>query len=390
MNMKEGWIYKKLGSVTKVVSGSTPKTNIKEYWGGSNKWVTPAELNDRMFILDTKRTITDKAVLHTNLNLLPVGTVLLSSRAPIGKVAIVGAPMYCNQGFKNLICSDLLYNLFLYWFLKGKKNYLNSLGRGATFKEISKNIVESILIPLPELSEQKKIVAELEKLNEILTKKHEQLKELDRLGQAIFYDMFGDLQSNIYNYNIESLNDIFEVITDGTHQTPTYTIDKDNGYKFLSAKDVVSGSIDWTNVKYIPHELHEVLYKRLAPRRNDILLCKNGTTGTCALVDTDEVFDIYVSLALLRPYAKYNPIYLVHAINSPCTKMQFNDALKGVGVPNLHLGEIRRVKIIVPPIDFQNHFERKVIGIESQKQKIKQSIVEVQQLLDYTMNKYFG
>lgn len=121
MNMKEGWIYKKLGSVTKVVSGSTPKTNIKEYWGGSNKWVTPAELNDRMFILDTKRTITDKAVLHTNLNLLPVGTVLLSSRAPIGKVAIVGAPMYCNQGFKNLICSDLLYNLFLYWFLKGKK-----------------------------------------------------------------------------------------------------------------------------------------------------------------------------------------------------------------------------------------------------------------------------
>lgn len=388
--MKEGWIYKKLGSVTKVVSGSTPKTNIKEYWGGSNKWVTPAELNDRMFILDTKRTITDKAVLHTNLNLLPVGTVLLSSRAPIGKVAIVGAPMYCNQGFKNLICSDLLYNLFLYWFLKGKKNYLNSLGRGATFKEISKNIVESILIPLPELSEQKKIVAELEKLNEILTKKHEQLKELDRLGQAIFYDMFGDLQSNIYNYNIESLNDIFEVITDGTHQTPTYTIDKDNGYKFLSAKDVVSGSIDWTNVKYIPHELHEVLYKRLAPRRNDILLCKNGTTGTCALVDTDEVFDIYVSLALLRPYAKYNPIYLVHAINSPCTKMQFNDALKGVGVPNLHLGEIRRVKIIVPPIDFQNHFERKVIGIESQKQKIKQSIVEVQQLLDYTMNKYFG
>ena len=106
-----------------------------------------------------------------------------------------------------------------------------------------------ILIPLPSICKQETIVTKLDKLNEILVKKREQLKELDRLGQAIFYDMFGDLQSNICNYNIESLNDIFELITDGTHQTPTYTIDKDNGYKFLSAKDVVSGSIDWTNVK---------------------------------------------------------------------------------------------------------------------------------------------
>ncbi|RHR37522.1 hypothetical protein DWX23_18330 [Parabacteroides sp. AF18-52] len=370
MSMKEGWVYRKWIDVLTIINGR----NQKEVESKNGKYPICGS---------------GGIMGYANDYLCPEETVI------IGRKGNINNPIFMNQKFWNVdtafgLVANTTYLLprFLFYFCK--EYDFERHNRAVTIPSLTKKDLYDILIPLPSICKQETIVTKLDKLNEILVKKREQLKELDRLGQAIFYDMFGDLQSNICNYNIESLNDIFELITDGTHQTPTYTIDKDNGYKFLSAKDVVSGSIDWTNVKYIPHELHEVLYKRLAPRRNDILLCKNGTTGTCALVDTDEVFDIYVSLALLRPYAKYNPIYLVHAINSPCTKMQFNDALKGVGVPNLHLGEIRRVKIIVPPIDFQNHFERKVIGIESQKQKIKQSIVEVQQLLDYTMNKYFG
>ena len=96
------------------------------------------------------------------------------------------------------------------------------------------------------------------------------------------------------------LQELCSIITDGTHQTPTYT-DKKSGVIFLSSKDVTQEKIDWQHVKYIPQDLHEKLYARLAPQRNDILLAKNGTTGIAALVDTDAVFDIYVSLALLRP-----------------------------------------------------------------------------------------
>ena len=127
------WEMVRLGDVCEVVSGTTPSTTNPDLWDGDIKWVTPAELSDNSyFVYDTERHISDR----TGLKPMPAGTVLLSSRAPIGKVAIAGEPMCCNQGFKNLICSDRVHNRFLYRYLRNQTAYLNSLGRGATFKEI--------------------------------------------------------------------------------------------------------------------------------------------------------------------------------------------------------------------------------------------------------------
>ena len=146
-----------ISEIGKVVSGATPKTAVEEYWDGANLWITPAELTDESFILyDSERKITDRGVKSCAVNLLPIGTVILSSRAPIGKVAIAGTDMYCNQGFKNIIPNDMINSIYLYELLKMETAYLNSLGRGATFKEISKQIVENIRIKVPpiELQEQ--------------------------------------------------------------------------------------------------------------------------------------------------------------------------------------------------------------------------------------------
>ena len=111
----------KLGDICTVVSGSTPSSSVAEYWDGKHFWITPAELSDDSFILyDSVRHITDKAIQETSLKPFPEGTVILSSRAPIGKTAIAGCKMYCNQGFKNLICSDSIYNKYLYFFLSAK------------------------------------------------------------------------------------------------------------------------------------------------------------------------------------------------------------------------------------------------------------------------------
>lgn len=388
--MKQGWEYKKLGEVCEVVSGSTPKTNVPEYWGEGHYWVTPAELNDTIVYIDkTERQITDEALTKTKLRLLPVGTVLLSSRAPIGKVAITKTEMYCNQGFKNCICSDSIYNKYLFYFLRLKKEYLNSLGRGATFKEISKSIVESISIPIPPKSTQLSIVSELDKINELIRLKKEQLKDYDNLAQSIFYEMFGDPVENDKGFYTKRLDEVFPLITDGTHQTPTYTEDRENGYKFLSAKDVTSGSINWNNVKFIPAWLHDNLSKRLKPQKNDILLCKNGTTGICALVEDDDTFDIYVSLALLRPNNLHNPKYLTYAINSPATKRQFDDSLKGIGVPNLHLKEIRRTIIIIPPLPLQHLFAQRIEQIEHQKSEVTKAITDLETLLASRMQYWF-
>lgn len=261
---------------------------------------------------------------------------------------------------------------------------------GATVGTFTIERANKTTIPVPSFEEQARIVAELDLLTGIIDKQKQQLKELDTLAQSIFYDMFGSVDNNTKNFMVKCLNEVFQLITDGTHQTPQYTDDILHGFKFLSAKDVVSGVIDWTRIKYIPESLHNELYKRLAPRRGDILLCKNGTTGICALVETDEVFDIYVSLALLRTEKEYNKKYLVYAINNPSTKSQFDDSLKGVGVPNLHLGEIKKTKILVPPIELQSSFAKKIESIESQKEFINRSIAESQKLFDYTMDKYFG
>ena len=221
--MREGWEYKKLGEVCEVVSGSTPKTNVPEYWGEGHYWVTPAELNETIVYIDkTERQITDEALAKTKLRLLPVGTVLLSSRAPIGKVAITKTEMYCNQGFKNCICSDSIYNKYLFYFLRLKKEYLNSLGRGATFKEISKSIVESISIPLPPKSTQLAIVSELDKINELIRLKKEQLKDFDNLAQSIFYEMFGDPVENEKGWEVKNLGEVYKMKSGDSLSTKSF------------------------------------------------------------------------------------------------------------------------------------------------------------------------
>ena len=187
----------KLGDVCTIVSGTTPKSTQPEYWDGDLNWITPAELTEESNVIyESQRKITQQAVIDSSLKSFPAGTVFLSSRAPIGKVAIAGTEMYCNQGFKNLICSEKIYNRYLYHYLKGKAEYLNSLGRGATFKEISKAIVENIEIPLPPLAEQRKIAAVLDKVSDLIAKRRQQLTKLDELIKARFVEMFGDPVQN--------------------------------------------------------------------------------------------------------------------------------------------------------------------------------------------------
>ena len=151
---ERGWDYQRLGDVSQIIGGATPRTQIEEYWIGDNYWVTPAELHGDRYQGATERTISDEAVRRTNVNLLPIGTVLLSSRAPIGKVSITTVPMYCNQGFKNIVCSSKLNNEYVCQALLCKTEYLNSLGTGATFKEISKKTTEAIRLAIPPINLQ--------------------------------------------------------------------------------------------------------------------------------------------------------------------------------------------------------------------------------------------
>lgn len=259
-----------------------------------------------------------------------------------------------------------------------------------TVKHLSAKELNKLELDVPELSKQDKIADTLSRLERIIEAREEELEKLDDLIKARFVEMFGSIYDNKYGYNVMTLQDVCEPIKDGTHQTPTYTEDTVNGFKFLSSKDVTSGKVDWDHLKYIPEELHNELYKRISPRKGDILLAKNGTTGVAAIVDRDEVFDIYVSLALLKPLEMVTAEYLCSAVNSLETKHQFDHSLKGIGVPNLHLGEIKKTKIIVPPIELQKQFADFVHQVDKSKVVVQKALDETQILFNSLMQQYFG
>jgi type I restriction enzyme S subunit len=182
-----------LGDVAEIVSGATPKTGVDEYWDGDFQWATPADLSklEGPYISETPRRLTASGIRSCATTVLPAGSVLLSSRAPIGHVAINTVPMATNQGFKSLVPGPDLDAKYLYHWLKSKTDYLQSLGNGATFKELSKKTTEQIAIPLPSLPEQHRVAAVLDHADALRTKRRQVLTKLDVLTKSIFNEMFG-------------------------------------------------------------------------------------------------------------------------------------------------------------------------------------------------------
>lgn len=275
------------------------------------------------------------------------------------KSSVIGTMQYLLP--KSNILPEYLYYVVSY-------KHLEKYFTGATIPHIYFKDYKNEKFNLDSLDMQKKIVDILSKCEGIIKSRNKELELLDELVKARFVEMFGTLHDNENGFDIVTIEDVCSLIKDGTHQTPQYTEDKKEGYKFLSSKDVMSQKVDWTNIKYIPAELHEKLYATIKPQRNDILMSKNGVNyGIAAVNDTDEVFDIYVSLALLRPKKIIDPVFLKCVINNPETKWQFDSSIKGIGVPNLHLGEIKKTRMFLPPIELQNQFSDFVKQVDKSK-----------------------
>lgn len=388
--MRKGWEYKKLGEVCEVVTGTTPKTNIPEYWGKGHYWVTPAELNDTTVYIDkTERQITDEALSKTKLRLLPVGTVLLSSRAPIGKVAIANAEMYCNQGFKNCICSEAIYNKYLFYFLRLKKDYLNSLGRGATFKEISKSIVESIKIPLPPKSTQLAIVTELDKINELIRLKKEQLKDFDNLAQSLFYEMFGDPVENEKGWKVKKLGDICADITDGDHMPPPKS---EFGIPFITISDIDKDTrcLNFENTFYVPEDYYNNLKENRKPQKGDLLYTVTGSYGIPVIVKTDKKFCFQRHIALLRPNKEIlSTIFLCYWVLSDGVKFMADKVATGIAQKTVGLNSIRKFSCILPPLSLQRLFAQRIEQIEREKSEVQKSIRDLETLQASRMQYWF-
>ena len=379
----------KLGDICEIVSGSTPKTEIEEYWNGDIKWITPAELDDESYIVyDTTRKITELAVKKTGLSSFPEGTVILSSRAPIGKVAIAGCEMYCNQGFKNLICSEKIYNRYLFWFLKGNTEYLNSFGRGATFKEISKKIVSDIEINVPEMNLQKKAVLNLERLSKIIILRKSEIDKLDALIRARFVEMFGDPSVNNKRWQRGVINEIGSCIAGATPSTKVDEYWNNGTIPWVSSGEVNKGRIDRTD-NFITHLGYDKTSTKLVPPKTVVLAMagQGRTRGMAAITEIELCTN--QSICSIVNNEKIDAEYLLYFL-----KLQYNELRRAStntdGRGGLNLKIIGNYPIIIPPVGLQKRFANFVEQVNKSKVEVQKALDKAQLLFDSLMQKYFG
>lgn len=205
------WPMVKLKDCSNVVGGATPKRNVDEYWNTKDvPWITPKDISNlRQPVLeDAPEYISNLGFKSCATYLLPKGSVLLTSRAPIGNLAIAGRDMCTNQGFKCLVPNNDVDSTYLYYCMMAYSEKLKLLGNGATFKEVSKKIVEEFEIPLPPLTEQKRIAAILDKADSLRRKNQQSIQLADQFLRAVFLELFGDPVTNPKNWEIKKLKEI--------------------------------------------------------------------------------------------------------------------------------------------------------------------------------------
>ena len=338
--MKAGWQLKKLRDVCELVNGRA--------YGKS-------ELLDegKYRVLRVGNFFTNNHWYYSDLELedkkyCDQGDLLYAWSASFGPRIWTGEKViYHYHIWKVIPEPSVIDQRYLFHFFNwDTESIKEDQGAGTTMLHVSKGSMEDRDIQVPSLPEQQRIVTLLdEAFDGIATAKAHAEKNLQN-ARAIFESHLESVfTQGERGWSKRKLKEVCDKITDGTHQTPTYF---DEGVVFLSSRNVTSGRIDWDKIKFIDEAQHLQMHKRVAPRLGDILLAKNGTTGVAAMVDRDVVFDIYVSLALLRAREEILPDLLLYFVNSPVAKVQFNKRLKGSGVPNLHLEEIREVEIAFP------------------------------------------
>lgn len=193
---KEGWRKRRIGDLCEIYNGGTPSTSIEEYWDGGIQWITPKDMgkSKEMYVSQCERTISKEGVEHSSTKVLPERSVIVSSRAPIGYVAINSVPMATNQGCKGFIPGRELYPEFLYYFLLSSTELLNKLGTGATFKEVSGKKLAEITLDFPDIEEQREIAKHILSLSQscsILQQNYKKTLTLcDDLKQALLRKAF--------------------------------------------------------------------------------------------------------------------------------------------------------------------------------------------------------
>ena len=384
------WSKTNLGDCCEIVSGSTPSTNVESFWNGNICWVTPKDLShlNGAYISDTPRKLTQSGLDSCGAAILPSNSVLFSSRAPIGHVAINSVPMATNQGFKSFVPKDnKVYSKFLYHWLRKNRAYLEGLGNGATFKEVSKSTVSRVEISLPPLAEQKRIAEILDRTQSLISKRKEAIAKLETLTQSIFIEIFGDPVANSKGWIKLPFGEVCATrlgkMLDKNKQTGEHR------RLYLRNANVQWFRFDLNDVFEMNFNDSELNILRL--KYGDLLICEGGESGRTAIW-RDEFTECYYQKTLHRARPKSdlaNPEYLARLFWFLAHYGGLSDHITSATIAHLTGEKLKLILIPVPPLPLQKEFAQRVEAVEKLKATHRASLSELQALFASLQHRAF-
>ncbi len=378
--MPKNWSIRKIGEIGEVVGGGTPSTKEESYYGGKIPWITPKDLSDHKFVFISRgeRNITNLGLKKSSAKLMPKGTVLFSSRAPIGYVAIAKNEISTNQGFKSIVCNEkIVNNKFIYYSLKNYKKAIENVASGSTFKEVSGKVLKKFTISIPPLEEQNKIAEILFSLDSKIELNQRMNQALEEIGRTIFKHWFVDFEfpdeqgrpykssgGEMVDSELGEIPKGWEVcflpevskIVDCLHTKKPETTPSD--LILLQVYNInEDGTLDLTNNYTVSDSDYKEWTKNILLKEGDCLVTNAGRVGAIGQVPSGFVGGIGRNITAIRP-ANIKPTYLLRYLFSKHGMMEIKRLTDdGTVLNSLNVRGIKKIRILIPPEDIRDNFE---------------------------------
>ena len=397
--MKKGWEIKNLGEISDIVNGGTPDTNIPKFWDGENLWITPKDMGklQSIFVDDTLRKITNEGLKNSSAKILPPNSIILSSRAPIGHLAINVKPISTNQGCKGLVPKKEINFLYLYYFLYNSVDLLNSLGTGATFKELSGSKLSSVKIPLPPLSEQYEIVSILDDAFESIERAKSNAEKNLKNTKELFESYIQKLIANITKPKIVSLVDACSKITQGPN--PKYDKLGEDNYRVIKTKDLYDKVIHYEKADKISKTVFESC-KSSELKDGDVLIAivGQGSINKCNVFEnkSNKRFLFTRALGLIRTNQQILlPHFLKIFLQTQKGKSIIDSGINGTsGQQVVTTTHLKSIQITLPTIEEQLKMINKIESFKVESYKLEsiyeQKLNDLEELKKSILQKAFN
>ena len=352
MSKKTTWV--KLKDVCDTMSGGTPSRDIAAYYGGDIPWVKSGELLDGL-ITDTEEKITKAAVASSSAKLFSAGTLLIALYgATVGRLGILGIDATTNQAVCGITPNEQLDRDFLFYYLLKQREKLIDSRTGGAQPNINQEIIRELDIPLPPLTEQKRIAS--------LLARADRLRQLRRtaydlgvaLLQSVFLEMFGDPVTNSKKLNVEKLEGFTNLVSSGSTPLGGSNVYTASGIRFIRSQNVLMNKFDFSDIAFISEEIYNSM-KRTVVKRNDVLLNITGASiGRVACYQDDFLANVNQHVCIIRcKPEKLNPIYLSYVLSMPSFQEKFITNQSGATRQALNFEQIKDFNIPIPPLSLQ-------------------------------------